>query len=184
MLPNPLHPAVVHFPIALAFLLPLGALWALVAIRRGASTRRAWVPVGVLAALLFLSAWVSVNTGQSQEDRAEDVVGEQVLGGHEEAAERFLIASGALLGLVAAGLLRGRLGAVGRGVATAGSLAALAMVVQVGHSGGELVYTHGAAQAYVGAAAPGAGENARVPARSGDDDDDEGRERGRAGGQP
>src|SRR6185437_512774 len=52
MLPNPLHPAVVHFPVVLAFLLPLfvgGAIWA---IRRGANPRRAWlVPLAGSAGL-------------------------------------------------------------------------------------------------------------------------------------
>lgn len=42
MLPNPLHPAVVHFPIVLAVLLPLFVIGALWAIRRGAAPLRAW----------------------------------------------------------------------------------------------------------------------------------------------
>ena len=42
MLPNPMHPAVVHFPVVLAFLLPLFVAGALLAIRRGANARRAW----------------------------------------------------------------------------------------------------------------------------------------------
>ncbi|MGD8279350.1 MAG: hypothetical protein PVH00_15035, partial [Gemmatimonadota bacterium] len=70
MLPQPLHPAIVHFPIVLAFLLPVAAVSALIAMRRGASGRRVWAPVGLLAALLFLSAWVAVKTGQDQEDVA------------------------------------------------------------------------------------------------------------------
>ena len=36
MLPDPLHPAVIHFPIVLMVLLPLVAAWALWTIRRGA----------------------------------------------------------------------------------------------------------------------------------------------------
>ena len=53
MLPDPLHPAVVHFPIAFAFLLPLAAI---VSLWWGQATRRersAWVPVLVL--LVFFS---------------------------------------------------------------------------------------------------------------------------------
>lgn len=156
MLPQPLHPAVVHFPIVLAFLLPLAAVWALIAMRRGVPGRPAWTPVGLLAALLFLSAWVSVKTGQDQEDTAEEVVGERAIHGHEEAAERFLIVSGVIFGLATLGLARGRAGSAGRIAAAAGSVVALAMVVQTGHSGGQLVYRHGAAQAYVRAAAGGA----------------------------
>src|SRR5690348_6821402 len=59
VLPNPLHPAVVHFPIVLAFMLPLFAIGALVAIRRGARPLRAWsLPLAVGAALT-LSSWVA-----------------------------------------------------------------------------------------------------------------------------
>ena len=50
MLPDPLHPAVVHFPIVLMVLLPFVAASALWAIRRGARPVRAWaVPVGAAA---------------------------------------------------------------------------------------------------------------------------------------
>ncbi len=166
MLPQPLHPAVVHFPIVLAFLLPLAAVWAWIAIRRGASGRRAWAPVGLLAALLFLSAWVSVKTGQDQEETVEDVVGESALHGHEEAAERFLIASGVIFGLAALGFAGGRAGTAGRIAAAAGSVVALAMVVQTGHSGGQLVYRHGAAQAYVSAAAADGQQGGEAGGRS------------------
>jgi uncharacterized membrane protein len=169
MLPQPLHPAIVHFPIVLAFLLPVAAVSALIAMRRGASGRRVWAPVGLLAALLFLSAWVAVKTGQDQEDVAEEVVGERAIHGHEEAAERFLIAAGVIFGLAALGLARGRTGAAGRIAAVAGSVVALAMVVQTGHTGGQLVYRHGAAQAYVRAATTGTptGELGRDDERGG-----------------
>ena len=39
MLPDPLHPAVVHFPIVLTFLLPLAALGALWRARRSPGAR-------------------------------------------------------------------------------------------------------------------------------------------------
>ena len=42
MLPDPLHPAVVHLPIALAVLTPLLALLTLLACRRGVLPARAW----------------------------------------------------------------------------------------------------------------------------------------------
>ena len=46
MLPNPLHPAVVHFPMVFAVLLPISAALAMWAIQRGTKPLRAWaVPV-------------------------------------------------------------------------------------------------------------------------------------------
>ena len=140
MLPSPLHPAIVHFPIVFTILLPFIALGALWAIRRGVSSRRAWALPVLGAILLSLSAWVAVQTGEADEERAEDIAGEQVLHAHEEAAERFLLLSGGVVVLMAAGLLRGTPGKAGR---LLGSTAALFLVVagyNVGHSGGRVVF--------------------------------------------
>ncbi len=143
MLPDPLHPAVVHFPIVLMAFLPLAALGGLWAIRRGVSPRRAWVAPAALAGLLTLSAWAALQTGQSQEERAEDIVGEQRLEIHEEGAERFLLLSGIVFALSAAGLVRGLPGRGARAVATVATLGLLVAGYQVGHSGGTLVYGEG-----------------------------------------
>lgn len=151
MLPDPLHPAVVHFPVVLMILLPLIAIGAWWAIRRGAAPTRAWLFPVAGAAALALSAWVAVETGESEQEKVEDVVAEQRLDQHEEAAERFLGLSAALFALTAAGLVRGGIGRAARGAAAIGALALVAAGVQVGHSGGNLVYRYGAASAYTGA---------------------------------
>lgn len=165
MLPNPLHPAVVHFPIVLAFLLPLFAIGALVAIRKGARPLRAWsLPLAVGAALT-LSSWVAVETGEQQDERVERVVPEQPLETHEERAELFLTLSGVLLLVSATGLVRGVVGRAGRITATVGAIALVVAAAQVGHSGGELVYRHGAASAYV-PNPDGASANATTPGNS------------------
>lgn len=159
MIPEPLHPAVVHFPIVLAFLLPIFALGTLWAIRRGASHLRAWALPVALAGALALSAWVAVETGEAQEDRVESVLAEGVLHEHEEAGERFLVLAGVLFLVTGVGLLPGTVGTAGRVVGTAGTVALLVAAIQVGAAGGELVYEHGAASAYVGSAGqPASGE--------------------------
>ena len=139
-LPSPLHPAVVHFPIVLMILLPIVALGALWAIRRGAAPLRAWAIPVALAAGLTLSAWAAVETGESQGEQVEDTLGEQAVESHEEAAERFLLLSGAVLVVSAAGLLRGAAGKTARIVSTVAALGLVAAGYQVGHSGGRLVY--------------------------------------------
>jgi uncharacterized membrane protein len=106
VIPHPLHPAVVHFPIVLALFVPALALILTLGIRTGRFSPRAWGSVALLHVLLVGS-------------------------------------------VAAAGLLRGSLGDWARPLATAASAAALAAVVLTGHSGGELVYRHGAAQAHV-----------------------------------
>jgi uncharacterized membrane protein len=153
MVPDPLHPAVVHFPIVLAVLLPLVALGALWAIRRGTSARAAWAVPLIVAGALAVSAWVAVQTGEADEDRVENVVSERVLHEHEEAAERFLVLSGVLFLVAAVGLAGGTLGTAGRVLATAGTLGLVWAGVEVGAAGGELVYRHGAAGAYTQPAA-------------------------------
>jgi len=165
MMPDPLHPAVVHLPIALAVLIPGLAILGIVLIRTGFLPARGWALVVLLQALLVGSGWLALETGEDQEDRVERVVAERHIETHEEAAERFLGLAG--LGLLAtvAGLLPRRAGGVGRVVGTLVTLGVLAAGISVGHSGGELVYEHGAASAYVDAPAA-----KRSPARYVDDD--------------
>ena len=144
MLPTPLHPAIVHFPIVFTILLPLAAFAALWAIRRGMRPARAWAIPVVIAGALSLSAWVAVQTGEADEDRAEDIVGKQAMHNHEEAAERFLLLSGGVALLMVTGLLRGVPGKAGRVVASTAALALVLAAYQVGHSGGRVVFGDGA----------------------------------------
>jgi hypothetical protein len=144
----PLHPLVVHFPVVLALLLPISIGVALVVIRKGATPRRVWSVPLALAAALVLSAWAATQTGESQEERVERVVARGALHAHEEAAERFLVLAGVLTLVAAGGLIRGTVGRAARLVTAAGAVGVLAAGAQVGHSGGLLVYRHGAASAY------------------------------------
>jgi len=149
MLPNPLHPAVVHFPMALAVMLPISAAIAVWAIRRGATPLKAWAIPFLFAAALTGSSWVALETGEAQEERVEDVVGRGPIHEHEEAAERFLVLSGIVMLVAAGGLVGGTIGTASRLVASLGSIAVLAAGIQVGAAGGDLVYKHGAGQAYM-----------------------------------
>lgn len=148
MLPNPLHPVVVHFPIVLMFLIPVFAVGSLWAIRRGADARRAWAIPFLLTGALAASAFVALRTGEADEDRVERVVSENVIHEHEEAAERFLVLSGVLLLIAAAGLVDGNAGRAARALTVAGSMVVIAAGVQVGAAGGDLVYRHNAASVY------------------------------------
>ncbi len=176
LLPTPLHPAIVHLPMALAVLVPIFAIAALVAVRRGARPMRAWsIAVAMFAALTF-SSWVSVETGEDQEDRVESTVPRTAFHAHEEAATQFLWLSAGVLGVAAIGLLASRAGSSARWVATAGSAALLVAGYRVGHTGGAMVYTYGAASAYTSSAAVVDSSSARTAVErargSGDDDDD------------
>lgn len=152
LIPTPLHPAVVHLPMALAVLLPVFALVALVAVQRGARPLRTWGVAAAMFAALALSSWASIETGEDQEDAVESVVPDAALDTHEDAAEQFLWLSVAMMGVAGVGLLANRAGSAARLLATAGTLGLLVAGYRVGHSGGELVYRYGAGAAY-GAAA-------------------------------
>ncbi len=185
---TPLHPLVVHLPLALAVVVPVLAIGALLyAWRRGLS-RRAWAIVFLLQAGLVVGGFAALSTGDADEDRVEQVVAESAIERHEESGERFVWASTGVLGLMLLPLLTGRregLRRVAAGVATAGSVATAALAVDTGHKGGELVYEHGAALAYVNTDAASVPEHATgaleavrgrladLGAAPGDDDDDD-----------
>lgn len=180
MLPQPLHPALVHFPIVFGMLLPVIAIVAVVLIRRGASARASWLWAVLVSAALAGSAWLAVETGQDQEDVVERVVSESTIHDHEEAGELFFQLSALSFLVFAAGLAAGRIGAGARYASVALALGLVVAGYRVGGSGGDLVYEHGAASAYATASAragdalsPGSrerGEEARER-RERDDDD-------------
>lgn len=147
-LPDPLHPAIVHFPIAIAALLPFAAAAVALAIARGWLAPRAWALVVLLHAVGAGSAWFAEETGHDQEERVEKVVAERHIHDHEEAAETLLRVFVATWLVTAAGLLGGRAGSLARATAVLGGAAVLGFSVPAGRSGGALVYEHGAASAY------------------------------------
>ncbi len=171
MMPDPLHPAIVHLPIALAMLLPGLAILGIVTIQKDLLPARTWAVIVLLQAILVGSTWAAMETGEEQEDRVERVVAERHIETHEEAAERFIFLAGLGLLAVGAGLLPDKRGAIGRVVGTLATLGVFAAATSVGHSGGELVYKHGAASAYVDA--QGAPEQALREGHDEHEDDDD-----------
>lgn len=166
----PLHPKLVHLPVALAVLLPLlsAVLW--VAIVRIWLPLRAWWLGTAAQALLVVSGIVAIRSGEADEERVERVVSEAVIERHEEAAQTFVFASGAVLLLTAVPFAlrrRPRLAAHSIGGVALASLVVLGLGYRVGASGGELVYRHGAGAAFAGAVAPGGGA---IPVDGADDD--------------
>ena len=148
MLPDPLHPAVVHLPIALAVLIPLIAVVGIIAIAKDFAPARAWWLVVLLQLLLAGTTWFAMETGEEEEEQVEKVVAERHIEEHEEAAEWLLWTAGAGVLLMGSGLLPDGRGRIGRLVGALASLVVLATAVRTGHLGGELVYRHGAASAY------------------------------------
>ena len=149
MMPEPLHPAIVHLPIALAVLVPVFAILGIALIQTRVLPAKTWAAVVLLQLLLVASGWAAVETGEQEEERVEHVVAERHIETHEEAAERFLAIAALGLLILGTGLIPGSAGLAGRAIGTLATIGILAAGVSVGHSGGELVYRHGAANAHV-----------------------------------
>lgn len=148
MIPDPLHPAVIHFPIVLAVLAPFLAAAAALAIHKKRLPIRGWLGIVIFQVALVGSVWVAMESGEHEEDQVGHIVAERPIEEHEEAAERFQVLAVLVLPLAAAGLLAGGIGTFNRALTVVVSLVALAAAGSAGHSGGELVYRHGAATAY------------------------------------
>lgn len=151
----PLHPAIVHVPLGLAMAVPLVAIGLALALWRGALPRRAFAVVVALQALLVGGAVVAMQAGERDEKQAETVISERLIEAHEERAEAFVWAAGAVLAASVAVLaLPAGIATAAAAVVAAGTLAVAALAVATGQAGGELVYRHGAASAYLPRGAP------------------------------
>ena len=162
------HPKVVHLPMALAVLMPLVTGGVLFAWWQGWFDRRVWVVVLMLQGVLLGSGAVAMNTGEREEDRVEQVVAEEHIETHEEAAESFVWASAGVLLLMTVPLLLAE-GRARRAVALGaflGTLIVFGLGYNAGEAGGNLVYEHGAAGVYVA--------NGGVSDRLGGDDESQG----------
>lgn len=165
----PLHPAIVHLPLGLAFVIPLLAIAFAWALWRGRITPRTWTTIVALQAVLLGAGIVAMNTGEREEDRVERVVPGVALEQHERLAEQFVWAAGLTLLLSGPVLVfRNRTVVRTLSIATvAGTLVVAASAIRVGHAGGRLVYEHNAGAAYSapaqasGAASSGAANSAR-----------------------
>lgn len=160
------HPKLVHVPMALGVLMPLIAGGLLLAWWRKWLPQRAWFLAIGLQVILFGSGLLALRSGEAAEHKVERVVAERFIEEHEEAAETFVWASGGVLAMM---LLGGALGSrraafPAAAAATLGTLVVLGLGYRTGRAGGSLVYEHGAAQAYTGAAAPDAAA-AAAPSR-------------------
>lgn len=150
----PPHPAFVHVPLGLAFVVPLLALGLTVGLFLGRASRRSFAVVLALQAVLVMGALAALQTGQLDEAAVGRAVGRERVGAHEDAADAFFGAT--IIGLLAAGATvvakRERAARAAAAALVVASFGAAALGWRAGRLGGELVYVHGAARVH----APGA----------------------------
>ena len=85
MFDSPLHPVVVHFPIAIGVLLPLASLALWWSIKKGFFPDNVWILVIALTLFYGGSSRVAVEFGEQDEEKTGNVVSEAVIEEHEEA---------------------------------------------------------------------------------------------------
>jgi uncharacterized membrane protein len=168
-LPDPLHPAVVHFPIVL---LLLGAVVAIAAV----FWRKHGVPA-LAAALLgmgMVGTWGAVESGESEGGLLEHTAPQvdTLIDAHETWAKRTMAVS-IIAGLAAVGsLVAARWPRMARAVAVVAALISVAAaygVYETGRRGGALVYRHGAGvEMAASPSAPAAPPNGSAPAPDAD----------------
>jgi uncharacterized membrane protein len=145
----PLHPAVVHLPLGLAFLMPILALVFTIAWGKGWTGKRGWALVFGLQ-LLLVGAGLFVRwTGEREARNAHRVLARGTIGPHAQAAGTFVWAAAGTLVIAGLGLaLRERQARRAAAAATVATFVVAALAVRLGHLGGELVYVKGAATVY------------------------------------
>jgi hypothetical protein len=167
----PIHPLVVHLPMALTVLLPLGVLAAWLLAWRGVPAHRSWWLPLVLLALLVGSGKVAEESGEDQAERVETIVPESAFEAHEDAAEQFLLLGTVVLILALPGAVAFRGAHWFRVAGSVATLAVLAAGWEVGHSGGLLVYRYHAGSAYGVGAVGGSSPGTVAPERSREDEE-------------
>lgn len=144
----PLHPIVVHFPIALGTLLPFAGFLLWWAVRKEYLERKVWILIPTLALVYSLSAVVAAELGEDDEKKVEKVVAEKVIHEHEEAAEVIPWIAGTLFLVSLVGLGKKNPDRARLAFAVL-SLAAMVPLANAGHTGGKLVYHYGAANVHL-----------------------------------
>lgn len=169
------HPKLVHVPIALAVLMPLVAASLALAWWKTWLPRRVWWVAVALQAILVVSGIAALKSGEADEERVERVVPESLIEAHEARAHAFVIASATVLAAMAAAALLESNRAATRAAALSafGALVVCQLGYSTGQAGGELVYKHGAAQAYTAAPMTNSQSRRSVAAATSDEDDDD-----------
>ncbi len=132
----------------LGSLLPVLAIGLWWAIKKWQWTPKVWALVSAVALIYTLSAVVAVQLGEADEEKVEKVISEKVIEEHEEAGELIPWFAGTLF-LVSLGGFTVKYSKRARVVLMVLSLLAVVPLINAGHTGGGLVYKHGASVAHL-----------------------------------
>lgn len=161
----PFHPMLVHFPIVLTAIMPALLIALLVVERKRWATSKIWFLALGLSALNSIITFWAMRAGEHDEELVEKIVRESLIDAHAEWGEWVLWMGITVFVCLFASMIFKKIKLI-KVLPIIMSLAAIFPVVQAGHSGGELVYKHGAAKAHVNPA-----EDKTMPTLVTDDDE-------------
>ncbi|MBA3460930.1 MAG: hypothetical protein H0T46_13255 [Deltaproteobacteria bacterium] len=146
----PMHPKLVHVPMALCILMPMVATLIWVGVRRGWFTPRVWLIAAFLQGATLGGGVAALLTGQEDGEKVEGYASEEALSAHEDAAYWFLYVAGANFLLCGATFLlhRDRRQQLAGAFAIVGLAAGAYAGYRVGDAGGRLVYVANASDAH------------------------------------
>lgn len=146
----PLHPMMVHLPMALAFIMPFMILIFGLMIKNRAMSPKSWMIIMGLQAVLVTSGYIALETGENEERAVEQVLAKSLISEHEEAAEIFVGSTVLVLALsIGVFFVRREIAFPVKIGITLISLVSCYLAYRTGVLGGELVYKHNAASAYI-----------------------------------
>jgi uncharacterized membrane protein len=145
----PLHPSIVHLPIVLTFIMPVLVIAFAWMIKNNKMSPKGWILIMGLQLAVVISGYVSLETGETEEETVSRVVSKDYIHEHEEAAEIFVGSTVLALVLsIAVFFIRKEIQfPVTISIAVIGLISCY-LAYKTGQLGGELVYKHGAASAY------------------------------------
>lgn len=145
----PLHPSIVHLPIVLTFIMPVLVVVFAWMIKNNKMSPKGWILIMGLQLAVVITGYVSLETGETEEEPVSKIVSKDYIHEHEEAAEIFVGSTVLALVLsIAAFFIRKEIQfPVKLSIAVIGLISCY-LAYRTGHLGGELVYKHGAASAY------------------------------------
>ena len=153
----PLHPVIVHFPVALTlfflFLYPVLILW----IGQKEDRQKTWAVVPALSLLLVLLSYGALFTGEQDEELVEEVVSHEAMEAHEHAAEYFFYFTWVPFLISLAGIKPWKGRRPARWMAVLAQVALVFFMLDAAHKGGLLVYKEGAARAHYAKDLPATG---------------------------
>ncbi len=145
----PFHPVIVHFPIALSFILPFLTFIFIYFIKTDRMKPSAWMIIAGLQLFTVASGYLALETGEREEKVVEKVVQKSFISEHEKYAEIFVgVTVLAAVVSVAAYFLAGSIQLYAQLANVIILIVAAFFAYETGEHGGDIIYKHNGARIY------------------------------------